>query len=118
MSEPLRKALHRAGANVVVTDQLPEPDLLDWTVGTNNFTTFLPANIQLPPSLAIGSGSNVAFYGRGASGQEGIYARINDVLSKIADTNTLIPGGSLTCFATACCRSPTMLVSGRPRPSM
>ena len=53
--------------------------------GSGNFTSLLF------PAL---SGSNVAFLGSGSSGQEGIYLFDAGVLSRVADLNTAIPGGS------------------------
>ena len=54
--------------------------------GSGNFTNFPAA-----PSL---SGSNSTFYGAGAGGQQGIYAKISGAVTKIADTTTAIPGGT------------------------
>src|SRR3989442_1401245 len=54
--------------------------------GTGNFTTL--------PSAASVSGSSVAFFGTGASGQQGVYAKSAGVLTRIADTATAIPSGS------------------------
>ncbi len=53
--------------------------------GVGNFTSF-----GSWPSI---DGVNVAFRGFGSSGQQGIYTRTNASLTKVADTNTPIPGG-------------------------
>lgn len=41
-----------------------------------------------------GSGDNAVFYAAGSGGQRGIYAYTNNTLWRVADTNTVIPGGS------------------------
>jgi hypothetical protein len=53
--------------------------------GSGPFTRFDP------PTL---SGGNVAFAGYGLAGQQGIYLFQGGVLSRVADLNTAIPGGS------------------------
>jgi hypothetical protein len=59
--------------------------------GSGNFTGFTRPGI--PPNPII-SGDNVVFYGAGSGGQQGVYARINGSLTRIADTTTAIPGGT------------------------
>ncbi|HXX33835.1 MAG TPA: Ser-Thr-rich GPI-anchored membrane family protein [Thermodesulfobacteriota bacterium] len=54
--------------------------------GSGNFDFF-------SESAAISNG-NVAFYGEGSGGKGGIYLFDGTTLSKVADTNTLIPSGS------------------------
>ncbi len=54
--------------------------------GSGNFTYFF--------GNPVISGSNVAFHSRGEGGQEGIYLYSGANLSKVADLNTQIPGGS------------------------
>ena len=57
--------------------------------GTGNFT-----GLPLAPGL---SGSNLVFYGAGASGQEGIYSTtrgLSQAPTRIADLNTAIPNGA------------------------
>jgi T5SS/PEP-CTERM-associated repeat protein len=58
--------------------------------GTGNFTSFIPGN---PVAPAI-DGNNVAFFGAGSGGQQGIYAGIPGNPVRIADTATAIPGGT------------------------
>jgi sugar lactone lactonase YvrE len=69
--------------------------------GTGNFMAFsIPGN---PVSPAISS-TNVAFFGAGTGGQQGIYGAsvsINGPPIKIADTTTAIPGGTGTFTAFA-----------------
>jgi hypothetical protein len=56
--------------------------------GTGNFTS-------LPAAPAYSSTGELAFYGTGASGQQGIYRIVNQgVPVRVADLNTPIPGGS------------------------
>ena len=59
--------------------------------GTGSFTEFenSTAISRMEPGDEI-----VAFLGRGQDGQEGIYKRTGSGLCKVADKNTLIPGGS------------------------
>jgi hypothetical protein len=59
--------------------------------GSGNFTGFTRPGI--PPNPII-SGENAVFYAEGSGGQQGVYARINGSLTKIADTTTAIPGGT------------------------
>ena len=59
--------------------------------GSGNFTGFTRPGI--PPNPII-SGDNAVFYGAGSGGQQGVYARINGSLRRIADTTTAIPGGT------------------------
>ena len=71
--------------------------------GSGNFTSLLfptPGGGSSLPLPAL-SGRNVAFLGFGSSGQEGIYLFDGGVLSRVADLNTAIPGGSgsFTSFA-------------------
>ncbi len=54
--------------------------------GTGNFTGF--------SDLPAISGSTVAFFGGGSSGQGGIYTGTGGALTTIADKNTAIPGGT------------------------
>lgn len=56
--------------------------------GTGNFTDFTNRPISI-------GGKNVAFKATG-SGQEGIYTFISGTLSVVADTSTIIPGGTGT----------------------
>ncbi len=65
----------------VVDRKTPIPD------GSGNFTLFLSGNPVI-------SGNNIAFYSGGGGGQEGIYLYRGTTLSKVADRNTPIPGGS------------------------
>ena len=58
------------------------------------FGNFLSGPAQAP---SIG-GNSIAFYGEGSGGQQGIYAEINGTLTRIADTNTAIPGGGGATF--------------------
>jgi hypothetical protein len=64
--------------------------------GTDNFTSFVPGN---PVAPAV-DGKNVAFFGAGSGGQQGIYASIpTDPITpvdpiRIADKSTAIPGGT------------------------
>ena len=67
-------------SKVVDYNNTPIPD------GSGSFTA-------LPGSPVI-SGKNVAFYGEGSSEQKGIYLFNGTTLSKVADLNTPIPGGS------------------------
>lgn len=60
--------------------------------GTGNF-------IAAPTDPCI-SGENVGFRGEGLGGQQGIYARINGSLVRIADASTAIPGGTGTFTST------------------
>jgi len=61
--------------------------------GTGSFTAFSPDPL-LPPNPCISFG-NVAFFGAGASGQQGIYEmRSGASVTKIADLMTAIPGGT------------------------
>ena len=55
--------------------------------GSGNFTTFSPV-------LSQPTGGNVAFHGFGSSGQQGLYLFNGSALSRVADVNTPIPGGS------------------------
>ena len=67
--------------------------------GIGNFTAFWPPNPIRPPTPSI-SGQNVAFFGMGGGGQQGIYAAFTPspgfppVPITVADMNTAIPGGS------------------------
>ena len=61
--------------------------------GTGSFTAFSPDPL-LPPNPCISFG-NVAFFGAGASGQQGIYEMpSNAPITKLADLMTAIPGGT------------------------
>jgi hypothetical protein len=60
--------------------------------GSGNFITFSPPSPITPPNPII-SGDNVAFFGSGSGNQQGVYAKISGSLTKVADTNTAIPGG-------------------------
>ena len=60
--------------------------------GTGSFTSFSPSP-ALPPNPCISFG-NVAFFGAGSGGQQGIYAVLAGTLTKIADLNTAIPNGT------------------------
>ena len=59
--------------------------------GTGNFTAFFSIG---PPIIPAIDGSNVAFFGAGSGGQQGIYESVGGVASRIADTATAIPGGT------------------------
>lgn len=63
--------------------------------GSGSFTGF-GVNFN-QPSI---SGSNVAFLGTGAGGQQGIYADLGSGVQRVADTTTAIPGvgGTFTGF--------------------
>ena len=84
--------------------------------GSGNFTTFVPRN-PVTPSI---DGSNVAFFGAGSGGQQGIYVSIpqepiipgNPV--RIADTSTAIPGGTgnFTSFTHPGPFAPSPVISG------
>jgi predicted outer membrane repeat protein len=67
--------------------------------GSGKFIAFTPPDPIVPPNPStppnpIISGNNLAFYGRGSDGQEGIYRSINGELQKVADLRTTIPGGT------------------------
>ncbi len=60
--------------------------------GVGNFTEFgSPPFFDSPP---LTSGNNVVFEAVGSGGQQGIYLFDGSTLSKVADTNTPIPGGT------------------------
>ena len=60
--------------------------------GTGNFTAFGIGAIPGDPCV---NGDNVAFFGSGSSGQQGIYrATSGGALSKVADLSTAIPAGT------------------------
>ena len=61
--------------------------------GSGVFTAFFPGAPIVPPDPSI-SGNNVAFFGIGSGGQQGIYAMMHSGLAKVADTGTTIPGGT------------------------
>ena len=76
-----------------------------------NFTVFGINGIPTDPCI---SGDNVAFFGTGANGQQGIYrAASSGPPTKVADLNTAIPGGTgnFTGFASAA-YPPTPIISG------
>jgi len=61
--------------------------------GAGNFTSFVPGN---PVAPAI-DGANVAFFGAGSGGQQGIYSASITIPGnpvRVVDTATAIPGGS------------------------
>ena len=60
--------------------------------GTGHFTNFNPSDPIVPGDPMI-SGGNVVFWGED-TGRQGIYALRYGVLGKVADQNTLIPGGT------------------------
>ena len=60
--------------------------------GTGNFASLVPPNPIAPASPAM-SGDAVVFRGFGSSGQQGVYRMANGPPIKIADLNTLVPGG-------------------------
>jgi hypothetical protein len=72
--------------------------LFDGTTLSNvaDFNTSIPggSGTFLQVNAPVISGSNVAFEGFGSSGQQGIYLFDGTMLSKIADLNTAIPGGT------------------------
>lgn len=45
-------------------------------------------------------GTDIAFYGYGADGRRGVYTRIDGRLDVVADTTTVLPGGSEILFKT------------------
>jgi sugar lactone lactonase YvrE len=59
--------------------------------GTGNFTAFF---VQGPPIVPAIDGNNVAFFGAGSGGQQGIYVSVNGPPIRIADAATAIPGGT------------------------
>jgi hypothetical protein len=59
--------------------------------GSGNFLSF---GSSFQPGDPCISGSNVVFYATGSSGQAGVYAYINNVLIRVADTATAIPAGT------------------------
>ena len=59
--------------------------------GTGNFTDFV-GNATAPVGPVIYD-NNIAFRGAGAGGRIGIYAMINGMLAKVADTTTPVTGG-------------------------
>jgi hypothetical protein len=61
--------------------------------GTGTFTSFNPGLTALPVDPCV-SGGNVTFWGAGTGGQQGIYAALFGSLTKVADQNTAIPGGT------------------------
>ena len=68
--------------------------------GMGTFSSFLPGEPYAPAIY----GANVAFFGAGGGGQQGIYVAIpSEPLRPIASTATTIPGGSgnFTAFTTA-----------------
>jgi sugar lactone lactonase YvrE len=85
--------------------------------GTGNFTAFF---IPGPPIVPAIDGSNVAFFGAGSGGQQGIYASVpvdptipgNPI--RIADTFTAIPGGTgnFTSFVPGNPIAPNPSISG------
>jgi hypothetical protein len=58
--------------------------------GSGTFTSFTNSGVPTDPCI---SGGNVTFWGAG-TGQQGIYASLFGTLTKIADLNTSIPGGT------------------------
>jgi hypothetical protein len=84
--------------------------------GSGNFTSFVPGN-PVAPSI---DGSNVAFFGAGSGGQQGIYVSTpqepiipgNPV--RVADLNTAIPGGTgnFTSFVPGNPVAPNPAISG------
>ncbi|NPT62632.1 hypothetical protein [Paraburkholderia elongata] len=66
--------------------------------GSGNFTAFVPQDPIFPPDPAISAG-NVAFWGAGGTGQQGIYALRYGTLVKVPDLNTAVLGGSGTFFS-------------------
>ncbi len=52
--------------------------------------SFIDSNFGSPAIY----GTNVAFYGKGSSGQQGVYLWSGGALSRVADLTTAIPGGS------------------------
>lgn len=71
-----------SGIAAVATNQTTIPG------GTGSFTSFghLPAS----------SGANVAFFGAGSSGQQGIYRWVGGVVTRVADRTTAVPGATGT----------------------
>jgi hypothetical protein len=65
--------------------------------GVGEFTGFGKISTGPRQAPSIG-GSSIAFYGEGSGGQQGIYAEIDGTLTRIADTNTAIPGGGGATF--------------------
>jgi len=61
--------------------------------GTGTFTSFDPGLVGLPPSPCASDG-NVAFWGGGSGGQQGVYALLSGTPTQIASLNTLIPSGT------------------------
>ena len=60
--------------------------------GTGTFTSFNPGLRPVDPCI---SGSNIAFIGNGANGQQGVYSLVPPTpIAPIADLNAPIPGGS------------------------
>jgi hypothetical protein len=72
--------------------------------GSGNFTAFHPGDPTYPgdPTAPSIDGSNVAFFGAGSGGQQGVYVSTPDdpiipvAPVRIADTSTAIPGGTGT----------------------
>src|SRR5205823_4255509 len=60
--------------------------------GSGNFTSFIPPNPILPVAPGF-SGNNIAFFGLGSGGQQGVYTP-GDPILPVADRNTLVPGGT------------------------
>jgi hypothetical protein len=60
--------------------------------GSGTFTSFNPGLTDIPPDPCISNG-NVTFWGAGV-GRQGIYATLFGKLTKVADQNTAIPGGT------------------------
>lgn len=77
--------------------------------GTGNFTSFIPSD----PTIPSIDGDNVAFFGAGSGGQQGIYVMQNGPPIRIADIATAIPGGTgnFTTFTRAG-SSPNPIISG------
>ena len=79
--------------------------------GTGNFTAFFQQGPPIVPSI---DGSNVAFFGAGSGGQQGIYVSLNGPPIRIADAATAIPGGSgnFTSFIPQEPIAPSPVISG------
>jgi hypothetical protein len=59
--------------------------------GSGNFTGFSQGGLPVIPST---DGGNVAFFGAGSGGQQGVYVMANGPPIKVADLNTAVPGGN------------------------
>src|SRR5437660_4394461 len=57
--------------------------------GSGTFVGFSPNGVPPNPCISFG---NVAFYGAGSGGEQGIYALLGGALTRIADLNTAVPG--------------------------